>query len=903
MKLSLDNCGCCEQDPAPQQIYNRPGLPALAYRAGTYATFFRRMLRKLATYTLQNGDFTGTRPLAALTTRESDDPSVALLDASAVMADVLTFYQERIANEGFLRTAAERRSILEMARAIGYELNPGVAASVYLAFTVEAAQGAPGKADIPVGTRVQSIPPQGKLPQTFETEEQITAYKEWNDLRPRASESQNLVIGISEIHLSGTGSNLKTGDVILISSGVNNAAAHASRVEIDAEKKITRVIFDTPIPSLGGVPGSVSVTVWGDQKIPFDATTIIENILQKTWEDTELNAFLQANKWDSRALVDFLAIYRANNPAATGYVYTLRMRLGLFGNNAPKYNSLPVSQRFGEWVYTHPSESNTKQFKAAAYPNSWEERNITTDSQGNALSNANFFLERSLPSVLSGGYVVLENTTEFGIYPIDSVIETSLSDYAMSGKVTGLSVTIPFDSPALSSFKVRETTAYVQSEALVPAEKPLATDLENGMDELELNQFVFGLRVGQPVILSGERADADGLIQNEVLVIKEITHNYGLTTLMFEKGLAYTYKRSTVTLNANTARATHGETVNEILGSGDGAQVRQKFTLKKPPLTHIPAKTPGGSASTLQLRVNNLLWEQAASLYGLDSHDEDYIVRIDDDGKASIIFGDGTKGARLPTGENNITAIYRSGIGLEGQVDSGSLTLLQSRPLGVRGVVNPLAASGAGDPEKMEDARENAPLTVRTLDRIVSREDYEDFTSAFAGVGKAQAVDLWSGESHLVHVTIAGADGKPISDSDFIGNFIDALDAVRDPTQLVKVDTFDLLLFNLKANVAVVSRYVTDDVFKAIQSALAQAFSFEQRDFGQHITAAEVITVIQNVAGVVYVDLDSLYISSAAEALNQILVAGIAHAATGTIQRAQLLLINTLGVSLQEVKA
>src|SRR5690242_19426677 len=107
-ELALDNCGCCEPDPAPPLLYNRPGLPALSYRAGTYATIYRRMLASIGTYTLQDGDFAGTRPLAVLTTREPDDPSVALLDASAVVADVLTFYQERIANEGFLRTATER---------------------------------------------------------------------------------------------------------------------------------------------------------------------------------------------------------------------------------------------------------------------------------------------------------------------------------------------------------------------------------------------------------------------------------------------------------------------------------------------------------------------------------------------------------------------------------------------------------------------------------------------------------------------------------------------------------------------------------------------------------------------------------------------------------------------------
>ena len=57
-----------------------------------------------------------------------------------MVADVLTFYQERLANESFLRTASERRSILELARLIGYELHPGVAASGFLAFTLDDAR-------------------------------------------------------------------------------------------------------------------------------------------------------------------------------------------------------------------------------------------------------------------------------------------------------------------------------------------------------------------------------------------------------------------------------------------------------------------------------------------------------------------------------------------------------------------------------------------------------------------------------------------------------------------------------------------------------------------------------------------------------------------------------------------
>ena len=92
-----------------------------------------------------------------------------------MVLDVLTFYQERIANEGFLRTALERRSLLELARLIGYELSPGVSASTYLSFTLDDKEGSPEEVTIAGGTRAQSVPGQDELPQTFETSDDLLA--------------------------------------------------------------------------------------------------------------------------------------------------------------------------------------------------------------------------------------------------------------------------------------------------------------------------------------------------------------------------------------------------------------------------------------------------------------------------------------------------------------------------------------------------------------------------------------------------------------------------------------------------------------------------------------------------------------------------------------------------------
>src|SRR2546423_237015 len=173
----LNDCGCCEgvEDETPALIENLPGLTALAYRVGTHSRFKESMQVDLSRHA----------PLRDLKTRRDDDPTIGLLDAWATVLDVLTFYQERVANEGYLRTGTERRSLLELARSIGYELRPGIAASTYLMFTMETAAGAPPEAIVSVGTKAQSVPEQDQQAQTFETIEEITGRPAWNELLPR----------------------------------------------------------------------------------------------------------------------------------------------------------------------------------------------------------------------------------------------------------------------------------------------------------------------------------------------------------------------------------------------------------------------------------------------------------------------------------------------------------------------------------------------------------------------------------------------------------------------------------------------------------------------------------------------------------------------------------------------
>ena len=158
----LNNCGCCAGTGAesPAVIENRPGLPAVAFRAGVHSQFKATLLAALSSQ---------KHPaLRDLRTRETDDFTIALLDAFAGMADVLTFYSERIANEAYLRTATERRSVLELARAIGYELDPGVAAGVMLSFIVEGGAGARrALRSSPVARRYRAFRGRRKIPRSM----------------------------------------------------------------------------------------------------------------------------------------------------------------------------------------------------------------------------------------------------------------------------------------------------------------------------------------------------------------------------------------------------------------------------------------------------------------------------------------------------------------------------------------------------------------------------------------------------------------------------------------------------------------------------------------------------------------------------------------------------------------
>lgn len=70
------------------------------------------------------------------TDRSEANFGVVLVELFAYLADILSYYQDRLANEAFLPTAQERRSVIEHLRLIGYEMAPAAAATARLSLVV-----------------------------------------------------------------------------------------------------------------------------------------------------------------------------------------------------------------------------------------------------------------------------------------------------------------------------------------------------------------------------------------------------------------------------------------------------------------------------------------------------------------------------------------------------------------------------------------------------------------------------------------------------------------------------------------------------------------------------------------------------------------------------------------------
>jgi predicted phage baseplate assembly protein len=1028
-------CGCCQgtRPLAPAGVDNRPQLPSLAYRAGTHGTFLATMLARLS-----DSSATPPNPLDLLRTRDPADPSVALMDGWALVGDVLTFYTERIANEGFLRTAAHRLSLVELARLVGYRPRPGVSASTYLAFTLDAPPAAasaslalPGfpppavppaalppnvGADdlvvIPAGTRAQTQPAQGELPQPFETAEALTARAAWNALRPRMTRPQRQltipIILADGIWLSGVSTKLKPNDPLLVDFPEGYAQVfRTTSVDVDAPAGRTFVrveLWDpTIMPFMGSaievlararlariapllvaaaeqrgrnVQAFLAAIDYGERQIVphiaagstrpkkpglpdaffhiappatasadfrealiawmgiaanelsdigellthvIDRATLAEQeqlkqILShpaqrpvslanpaapvsvkqllgaldtrgtravRATRGADLTALLAAEAARSLALVGAFmnddarrlhaALSALADPRPQASVYAFRVETPLFAASAPLRPIVPrdaeVPVRFTEW--TKAGEYASAVFLGGSYPEVPQRAWILIDRAPEATE----VRDRDAADDDGGGVEVPSGPTPPATalaarYSNLARLETRVG-YGVSSPVTYVALNLPwFTSNAPPMSLVRRTRVYAQAERLALAQEPVTEAICPGT-EIALDALHDGLEPGRFVVVTGHLEPGGGVPPGvpappHLARLASVTQRHAgrpgdtaHTYLTLDPPVPKCLARATVVIYGNVARATHGETRVEVLGAGDAAVPNQRFPLRQTPLTYVAAATPAGAESTLEVRVNDVLWHERPHLLDAGPADHVYATTTGDENRVAVVFGDGVRGARPPTAAE-VRAVYRTGLGAAGNVAAGRGNLLATRPLGVREVTNPLPATGGADPEPADLIRRNAPVGLIALDRLVSVRDYEDFARGFAGIEKAAAALLGDGDQTVVHVTIAGRGDVPIEPaSDLFRNLLLALRTFGDASTAVRVDRRRLVPLVLVASVRVGPEYLWSKVEPQVRDAIDRRFGFEARGLAEGLALSRVVAVIQEVPGVEYVDVDT----------------------------------------------
>jgi hypothetical protein len=875
----------------------------VTYRAGTWATFKESMLARLS-----SSDYPA---LAALKTRDDDDFTVALLDSTAVMLDILTFYQERLINESYLRTATQLRSLTELSRLIGYQPAPGISASVYLAFTLKAAPGqAPDPATpaitIPQGTQVQSVPAQGQKPQTFETSTDIAAKADWNALTVRNSQPW-IPPGTTGVYLSGTTTQLQTGDSLLI-------------LGVDREQ-------------------------WSPSASPNEQWDVV--VLNQVNVDTRRNLTYVA--WDQR-LTHVTGDGTSGTDWSSAKIYALRKKAALFGHNAPDPNLFVNANTNGP---TFPSLIDS-----TTIPWTWKNFQIPSSSE--------IDLDTAYPKIAAGSWFALvrkafpeiriftlvrfgvfqpflQTIYEAQLYKVKQTAGVALAKFTLSGKVTELAA--DFADPNISTtFPLQVTEVWGQSEELAIANQPLDYPLYGRfLDLKDLRPDLLGakvvalfgnrqkitvadgitglsfdpddgsdskqLRPGDTLTLTGPASlplnsdfsvpdwagapgqftlnveDAEGRpgtvsqaalsnfnlapsgskdpVVSEYALIQSIsseTTPYPHTRILLQSDLVNCYDRFATSVNANVALATHGQSVSEILGSGSASTPNQNFVLKQSPLTFVQAPTETGRETTLVVRADQVEWTEVPSLYQQGPSEQVYSTLNQTDGTARIQFGDGVEGSTLPTGQGNIHADYRIGSGSSGNVAAGAITTLMDRPLGVTGVINPEPATGGQDPATLADLRTATPQTVLTLGRAVSISDYQSFAFTFAGIAKAHAIWIPSGPGRGVFLTVAGVNGAALPPGNpTLSNLVTSLHNFGNPLIPITARSFLETLFGLSADLQYDPKYDAPTVKAQVLAALTQAYSFASRTFGQGVSVDEVAAVIQAVPGVTACNVTNLH--------------------------------------------
>jgi predicted phage baseplate assembly protein len=330
-----------------------------------------------------------------------------------------------------------------------------------------------------------------------------------------------------------------------------------------------------------------------------------------------------------------------------------------------------------------------------------------------------------------------------------------------------------------------------------------------------------------------------------------------------------------VTVYGNLISATQGKTQDEVVvGSGDQRQIFQTFAVPKAPLTYLldetqtPAQVP-----ELHVTVDGIEWQRVDSFFNAAPDAAVYIVREDEEGKSFVQFGDGKTGRRLPSGRNNVSAIYRVGQGAHGELKEGTNPQAIGKLNHFDKLFLPAAVTGGCGPEEADNARVAAPGKMQSLGRMVSLADIEAEALAIPHVIKARAV--WSAPEGvpLVRLTVLTESGSA-ADVQALRDTLRTFNRCRGPARFpidVVPGIRQYVYIHVEAGFEAARRAA--DVIAAVKQAIGLAgeegngidgseglFGLKTRAFGQGAHPSQIIGAVQNAMGVTWVNLKAAQI-------------------------------------------
>jgi uncharacterized phage protein gp47/JayE len=264
----------------------------------------------------------------------------------------------------------------------------------------------------------------------------------------------------------------------------------------------------------------------------------------------------------------------------------------------------------------------------------------------------------------------------------------------------------------------------------------------------------------------------------------------------------------------------------------------------------VNAATDGDAETTSQS------WEKRATLLYSGPEDPHFMVRVDADDRAELIFGDGRCG-KIPSSGSRIQYAYLKGGGPEGNIGPNTLTVSSGvTPPDV--TITHQAATGGAARESIDHARQQAPKVFRSFQRAVTAADYEALAENFPGVARAKAIGRSLSWIEVFIMPTAGlirdVDGKRLLSSALQARLMRYFADHSMLMTSVSVRSPQMVNINITADVGIEPSHYAEEVEQRAQAALKALFAIDQLSFGQTIYLSKVYEALEAINGVAYVD-------------------------------------------------